>query len=309
MKTLLIDSNYLLHRSLRGGSGHLKTSAGLTTGGIFGFINSLRNAMNLFEVTDVIAIWDSAHSKRRIELLPEYKNKGGDKTPEDLDYFQKFNQSRKYLHPLLESLGVRSYSIPGYEADDVLYKMSRFENREWVIMSDDNDLTQCVNTNVIVYRPINDARNGKGIVNIFNFEEITSTKSPAHFCLVKAIEGDGSDNIPGVYRVGWTSALKIINLITEPTLVEMKRVCFENQSKSIFKAVLDNFNIVERNLKLVDLAFEEIDNIHCMEMELLLNTRIPFNELNVRSLLSQLEFNSYLSKFTDWVYPFKRICK
>lgn len=74
-KLMIIDGSYQLHRNLHVEEiANLKTSTGVKSGGVFGFLRSLNYAMKHCP-SDYFPVicWDSRVSQRRLDLYPNYK--------------------------------------------------------------------------------------------------------------------------------------------------------------------------------------------------------------------------------------------
>lgn len=74
-KVMIIDGSYQLHRNLHVEEiANLRTSTGVKSGGVFGFLRSLNYAMkNCPSDYFPIICWDSRVSQRRLDLYPNYK--------------------------------------------------------------------------------------------------------------------------------------------------------------------------------------------------------------------------------------------
>ena len=72
-KVLIIDGSYMIQRALNVPElWNLKSSKGLRTGGIFGFLRSLNYEFKGVDYYPVVT-WDSGLAKRRTEVYERYK--------------------------------------------------------------------------------------------------------------------------------------------------------------------------------------------------------------------------------------------
>jgi DNA polymerase-1 len=151
--------------------------------------------------------WDKRHTniRRRRELYPEYKaNRKA--APED------FYDQVAILQDVLKSLGWPLYELDDYEADDIMATLAlkaKAKDIETYLISGDFDLLQTVNSHTHVCIP----RKGFSEIELFNeaaFREKYGV-GPHQWADVKALQGDSSDNIPGVHLVGPKSALELIS--------------------------------------------------------------------------------------------------
>jgi len=213
--TYLIDGNYLLHRIMNAGSFKELNHNGKFTGGIFGFLKSLLSSPALGNryPNRIIVVWDGAHSTRRKELYPAYKQRKAksSKVTEELygmTYYEAFNYSQEHLNKLLPNFGIHTVWLEKSEADDVINLIPRlFSDDDHMIISDDLDYLQCIDKSTSVYRPINDELVTSSLFPEY-WPEIATSKT---YLIYKSLVGDGSDNIPSI--VGDKTALKIIDIL------------------------------------------------------------------------------------------------
>ena len=102
----------------------------------------------------------------------------------------------------------------GYEADDILGTLSRMcveKGKKCTIITGDRDSFQLINDFVTVKLP--STKKGHTETIIYDIEKIKEcyNLAPIEMIQVKALMGDGSDNIPGVAGVGEKTALKLIS--------------------------------------------------------------------------------------------------
>lgn len=310
---ILIDSNYLLHRIMHSdvAKADLRTSTGIPTSGVFGFLKSLRGTVYQHKPEAIISIWDGGYSARRKAAFKGYKE-GREIAPTDLagiEYKRSFNIQRDYIQKILPALGINIFFIPGKEADDILYQASRNKKYDWMVVTDDRDMFQCINEQVCVFRPLADTRNGEGLITIDNFMQRSGIKHPDYWIFYKAIIGDGSDDTPSCAKgVGPAAAYKVVNSMNEPTMAEFTQVLntFTDRKSNLIK---DNMAIVERNKEVLDLTKEEFTSQNLSDIEQLYDTRPSYSEMNAADLLNQLEFKSILDNFAEWSVPFRMASK
>ena len=104
-------------------------------------------------------------------------------------------------------LGFQILNHPYYEADDILGMISRYaidHDMNCVLISSDRDMYQLVTDSVWVQSP----RNNDLIDPAFIYNKYGLT--PAQWIDLKCLQGDKSDNIPGIYGVGEATALKLM---------------------------------------------------------------------------------------------------
>lgn len=158
--------------------------------------------MSRLNSPNVAVIWDSGKSRWRTHFFPKYKSHRSDRKTE-FDKELMF-QEKERAKTTLEYFGVRSVSVPGVEADDlisILVTYSTLCNRKSVVVSRDSDLTQLINDTVTLYDPYSEKFTSKGDL------EVCAELVPE----MKALAGDASDNIPGIKDIGKVHAVKMLS--------------------------------------------------------------------------------------------------
>jgi len=203
-KLLLIDGSGLAYRAFYALQ-ELKTSKGVPSGAVYGFVNMFLGAMEKIKPDYVAASFDKWKSAARTEKYAEYKSTR-QKQPENLT--SQIHLIEKYL----EILNVPVFLKEGYEADDVLAtiaKKAEDKGMEVVILTGDNDFLQIVTDNIkvlIMKRGIKDLKmydkdavRERFNLNVYQLRDY------------KALRGDPSDNIPGVSGIGEVTAVKLLS--------------------------------------------------------------------------------------------------
>lgn len=267
-KVLVIDGSYTLHRALHTPAmADLRTSTGVKSGGVFGFLRMLQSEIKKFPGYFPVVCWDKGLAKRRTELYPDYKANrkrqeadnliavGADTEPDD--YLEEYHRQRSDVIQILKSLGIPSLLIPSWEGDDLQYLVSRV-SEDSVVLSDDKDMIQLVSPTCRVRRAMRD--------ELITWEESDPTYHHPHYTYVKSMCGDPSDNIPGVAKgLGWKGADQIANLIDQcESLDECKKTLedyLDNNSKGVIlkkiRSLLDNWDQFVINYNLTDLRLVE----------------------------------------------------
>ena len=205
---LIIDGMNLFHRAYNKFK-FLSTSGGVMTGGVYGYINSLVSYTNQFSTNKIIVCWEGRGKTKRHKFYPDYKKSRADRfTPEEKMEFQK---SLKMVQNALFTLGVISVVKSHYEADDLIWYLSKVLFKEdVVIVSNDKDLLQLVHDKmkIKVFRP-DKSGNGRfmGYNDVVDFLGV----SPGKVKYYLAIAGDAGDNVPGVRNYGKVKATSILN--------------------------------------------------------------------------------------------------
>ena len=202
-KILLIDGSSLIFRAFYAIK-NLTTKDGVYVNGVYGFLNMYYKALELTNPTHVFVAFDKGSKTFRHTEYSDYKGTR-DKAPNEITY--QFG----ILKDLLSSMNVNYLELDEYEADDILgtiAKLAQKEGFEVDIFTGDRDYLQLVDDNIFVYLTKKGISEIKLMDNNAIFEDFGI--SPKQLIDVKALQGDSSDNIPGVKGVGEKTALKLI---------------------------------------------------------------------------------------------------
>lgn len=206
MKLLVLDGNSILNRAFYGIK-LLTTKEGLFTNGIYGFLTMLLKLLDETQPDAVAAAFDLPAPTFRHQAYAGYKaqRKG---MPDELA------QQLPTLKTLLTLLGFQTVECEGYEADDILGTLAarcHETGDQCLIATGDKDSLQLVSDEVSVR--IAATKMGRPEVTLYDREKIKEVfgVAPAQLIDVKALQGDASDNIPGVPGIGQKGALDLIS--------------------------------------------------------------------------------------------------
>ena len=279
-KILLIDGSSLIFRAFYAIK-NLTTKDGVFVNGVYGFLNMYYKALELTNPTHVFVAFDKGSKTFRHTEYSDYKGTR-DKAPNEITY--QFG----ILKDLLSSMNVNYLELDEYEADDILgtiAKLAQKEGFEVDIFTGDRDYLQLVDDNIFVYLTKKGISEIKLMDNNAIFEDFGI--SPKQLIEVKALQGDSSDNIPGVKGVGEKTALKLIqeygNLESlYENLGKLKGKLKENLENEKDKAYLSRYlgeiylnvpidkNIEDFELKDVNLN-EYIEKLENLEFKSIIN--------------------------------------
>ena len=203
-KIVLIDGNNLMFRSYYATAyaGNLmKNSKGFVTNALYGFANMMNKIIHEEEFSYILVAFDKGKTFRH-DTYSLYKA-GRIETPADLK--NQFPKAKE----MLDAMGIKWYETDGYESDDIIGTLSKIatdNGYETLIVSSDRDLLQLINDKVTVkllktkdyIMMTKDA-----FVSEYNLE-------PIKIIDLKGLQGDKSDNIPGVKGIGEKTALKLL---------------------------------------------------------------------------------------------------
>ncbi len=203
----LIDGHALAYRSYyalsAGNPDRWRTATGEPTGGIYGFASVLLRLLEN-DKPDYMAVAFDVGKTFRHEMYPEYKATRA-KMPDDL------RPQIKRIREMVDIFNLPRIEMDGYEADDVLGSLARIASGEGLgvkIITGDRDLLQLVDERVIVNLP------GRSMSDARDYYPADVVKKmgvrPDQVVDLKALMGDSSDNIPGIYGIGEKTAVKLL---------------------------------------------------------------------------------------------------
>ncbi len=201
-RLMLIDAHALAYRAYHA-IPPLTSPSGEPTNASFGFMNMLLKALDGLSPDYVITTFDSGRTFRH-EEYEEYKAHRA-KMPDDL------SPQIAHIKALAAALGIPCYTKEGYEADDLLGTLSKQASQkglETIIVTGDSDTLQLVSEDVKVLTP----RRSLGETKLYDVEAVKERYElePEQLVDLKALMGDSSDNIPGVYGVGIKTATRLL---------------------------------------------------------------------------------------------------
>lgn len=203
-KLVVIDGNAILHRGYHAFP-HLTNPQGEPINAVFGFFSLFLNILH-DQKPDYIAIaFDKSKPTIRQEMYAGYHQHRPQMATD-------FAQQVPVVHKMLETMGVQTFALTGYEGDDLVgtiaTKIKKQGDIETVIVTGDRDLLQLVGENTRVLMPIT------GITKTVIFDEAGVEEKygvkPSQFVDYKALIGDASDGYPGVTGIGPKTAATLL---------------------------------------------------------------------------------------------------
>ncbi|GAA0077610.1 DNA polymerase I [Clostridium sp. CTA-5] len=289
MKRLLIlDSNSLMNRAFYA-LPPLTNSEGINTNAIYGFTNMLFKMKDEINPDSIIATFDRKAPTFRHKEYEEYKA-GRKKMPPEL------GEQFPIIKELLKFMGIKTFEIDGFEADDLIGTISKFAEEngmEVFVVTGDKDALQLAseNTKIVITK--------KGVTEtaIYDYKafmdefEIT----PTQFIDVKGLMGDKSDNIPGVAGIGEKTAFKLIKEygsveevlkhIPEISGKKLKENLENNMEQAVFSKRLAT---IMREVP-IELSIEDIESDNEVNLEELKKLAI---NLQLKSVLAKYNSNN-----------------
>lgn len=199
---LIVDGNSLMYRAFH--ALPPMDADGIYTNSIYGFLSMLLKVIREQNVQYLAVCFDEHAPTFRHTIYADYKA-GRAATPDEL------KQQFVTVGPLLDEMGIKHYSLAGWEADDLLGTLSLKAGEQGVLpllLTGDRDALQLVDgtTELMFTR--------KGISETVRFTPTSVYEeygfTPAQVTDWKGLAGDSSDNIPGVPGVGDKTAVKLL---------------------------------------------------------------------------------------------------
>lgn len=206
MNLLVIDGNSILNRAFYGIK-ILSTKDGRFTNGIVGFFNIFLKLREMCRPDGVAVAFDLRAPTFRHKLYDAYKA-GRHGMPEELA------QQLPVLKELLVLLGYKVLEQEGWEADDILGTLARAcreDGSQCFLATGDRDSLQLAHGGVKVL--LAGTKMGQAVTTLYD-ESVVEAEyhvTPQELIQVKALQGDASDNIPGVAGVGPKTAQTLIH--------------------------------------------------------------------------------------------------
>lgn len=201
MNLLVLDGNSIINRAFYGIK-LLSTKNGEYTNAITGFLKMMLKFEEICS-PDAIAVAFDVHAPTFRHKMYNLYKAGRHAMPDEL------RQQMPVLKNLLHLLGIKTIECEGWEADDILGTLSRVckENGDTCyIATGDRDSLQLINDKVKVLlarTKSTDIMDEQAILEEYGV-------TPKQLIQVKALQGDSSDNIPGVRKIGPKTALELI---------------------------------------------------------------------------------------------------
>jgi DNA polymerase I len=202
-RLLLLDGHSLAYRAFFAlPPENFSTTTGQPTNAVYGFTAMLINVLRDEQPTHVAVAFDRGEPTFRHEQWVEYKANRRE-TPAD------FRSQLSLIFEVLDALGIKRLSVPGYEADDIIATLATEAEQagfDVLIVTGDRDVLQLVDerTTALMTR--------RGITEMTRFtpEEVAARYglTPAQYPDYAALRGDPSDNLPSIPGVGEKTAAK-----------------------------------------------------------------------------------------------------
>ena len=263
---------------------NLSTADGTPTGGVYGFAALSLELIKKLKPDYVCVAWDKPKTniRKRLQIYPSYK---AGRKPAPADFYAQI----PVLQELLEALSWPLYELDDYEADDIMATLAHQASErgiETCLITSDLDALQAINPLTHVYAL------KKGLTNIDRFDpETFETKYGLRvdqFLDLKALKGDGSDNIPGVPGIGEKTAVQLLQQFQTLEGVYENLWQIKDATRRKLEAGKESADISK---KVAELWFDAPITLDLPAMDIK-----DLDVVRLREILQRLEFRSLLNK-------------
>lgn len=290
-KIVLIDGNSIMNRSFYGimGSKMLTTKDGKYTNAVYGFLAILFKIQEDINPEYMVVAFDLKGPTVRHEMYEKYKaNRKG--MPEELA------EQMPMIKEILKAMNIQIVEKQGYEGDDIIGTLSKYgeeNDLQVVILSGDRDNFQLASDKTTIRIPR--TKMGKTETEDYNREKVLEEYGlePIQLIDVKALQGDSSDNIPGVPGIGEKTALSLIQKYSS-----LENLYNEVEAGTDSLKGKQRENIVEnKELAFLSQELGKINRDVPVEKNLELFKVEEWNKEQVLEIFKELNFNRYIERF------------
>ena len=257
---LAIDFNNFVFRGYYGDKQY--NSRGMNVNAIKNFffkLRALKDSMN----PDYIVFADDLPTRDKLFRRKLYKGYKAQRKPKDEDIIEQM----KWIQQITSLLGYPFIHHEEYEADDVLGMIATIgseHDMDVIIVSSDRDLYQLVSEHVYIY-----SFRDSNLLDVAWLDE-NYRLTPQQWIELKMLQGDRSDNIPGVEGIGEVTALKLLQHYHDIPSIYNHLGYLKPKTKLLLEQGKDGLDLTRElvtiitdyhrlNLSLQDLERKEID--------------------------------------------------
>jgi DNA polymerase-1 len=292
-------------------------------GAVLGFLNLITKTMKSYSPESIYIVWDGVGSRKKRQAINEnYKANRNIPTPYQLnklddsvsheDREKNRTLQKELLLSIFSTLPFYNICIENLEADDIISILSRKigrNNDNVIIVSNDKDFFQLLNDNVSIYRPVDKS--------LFTKQDLLERDGifPNNYALARALEGDKSDNLPGVGSAGLKTILKRIEDFSKEKKISIEYL-FDtcsvlNQKKryKILENIINSKELVESNYEIMQLYEINLTPEQNEELRSIIDHSNQFKEQDFDELCKQFvnpsmmkSFKMHVKKFNDIQY-------
>ncbi len=290
-KFVLVDGNSIMNRAFYGimGSKMLTTKDGKYTNAVYGFLAILFKLLEDVDPKYIVVAFDLKAPTERHKMYEGYKaNRKG--MPEELA------QQMPIIKEILRAMNIDIVEMEGYEADDILGTLSCYGEKQGldvIILSGDRDTFQLATNKVTIRIP--HTKGGKSETDEYDEKKIKEKYGlkPKQLIEVKGLQGDTSDNIPGVPGVGEKTALKLIQEYgTIDNLYKKIEEGKDDLKGKQREKIIENKDLayLSKTLGTINTKVPIKDDLSDFKVE-------EWNKEKILEIFKELNFNRYIERF------------
>ena len=290
-KLLLIDGNSIMNRAFYGimGSKMLTTKDGKYTNAVYGFLAIMFKIMDDLNPDYMAVSFDLKAPTARHKMYDKYKaNRHG--MPDEL------REQMPMIKEVLKAMNIDIVEKEGYEGDDILGTLAKYgetQGLDVVILSGDRDTFQLATNKTTIRIPRTKA--GKTETEDYDRNKVLEEYGlePKALIDVKGLQGDTSDNIPGVPGIGPKTA---ISLIKKYGTVEKLYDAVEKGEDDLKGKQKENIvankemAFLSKKLGEIDVNVPLDDNLENLKVE-------EWDKVRVLEIFQNLNFKRYIERF------------
>jgi 5'-3' exonuclease len=325
-RTLLVDSSYLLKRSVNGAK-DMGTSKFGQIGGLYSFLTTVRMLIKKHRINKVILAWDGENGgiqRHHIDIAykANRKNKSWNEKIEMSDFDIKREREkeesilkqRKRIQAYAEELFLKQIEIPDIEGDDLIaaYCLKYNQREEIFIFTNDRDFAQLLDLDItILFSNIDQPITRGNYFFHFNHHYTNAL-------ILKILTGDVSDNIKGIDGLGEKVLLNhfpdlkfkhftVKDICKGADEINKQRIANKQKPLKVFENLLNNIDRLKLNYLLVNLREPLLNEQAIEELEQLDLPLSPDGRgsKNLYNMMMEDEFLTvYGSTFVQYVEPF-----
>ncbi len=290
-KLIVVDGNSIVNRAFYGimGSKMLQTADGTYTNAVYGFLAILFKELEEINPDYMAVAFDLKAPTARHKMYEGYKaNRKG--MPDELA------AQMPILKNVLRAMNITIIEKEGFEADDILGTLSVMAEKQGIdvaLLTGDRDSFQLATDKVSIYIPR--TKNGKTETDIFDRNKVLEVYGvePKQMIEVKGLQGDTSDNIPGVPGIGEKTALSIVKEYgTIEKLYEMIEAGTDSLKGKQREKIAENkeLAVLSKTLGTINLEAPVEKEINDLKIQ-------EWNKAEVLRIFKELRFNRYIERF------------
>jgi len=271
---------------------------GIHVGGIVGFLRSIGYTINMVRPTRTIIVFDGkGGSNRRRKLFPEYKQNRKTKyrVNRSYDFASQEDEKQNMMMQLsrcveyLDTLPVTVMSYDNIEADDTIGYLCRqvLTESKITVMSTDKDFLQLADDRIKIWSPTKKKMYDQKMV----MDEYGINSH--NYIWYRVLDGDKSDNIPGIRGLGLKTIQKKLPFLTENRIVNIDEV---------IDTLPESKDIIELNYKLMQLS--NVDISGSTKTKIIDKANEPINRLikfKFQKMFLEDKLYTALPNITSWL--------